>query len=76
MPVLPLPPLPGIDPATAPSPDDPRFEEWLTQAVGSPEGVDRSLIWESLHRTPAERLAALQELVDTFHAAARADPIR
>jgi hypothetical protein len=71
-----LPPLPGVDPAAAPAPEDPRFADWCERLVVSPDGVDRSLIWESLHRTAAERMAALQELVDTFHAARRADPVR
>jgi len=64
-----LPPLPGVDPATAPAPDDPGYGDWLERSVYSPEGVDRSLIWLNLHRAPAARLAALQDFVDAFHAA-------
>lgn len=71
-----LPPLPGVDPTTAPAPDDPRFADWLERTVFSPDGVDRALIWESLHRTPAERLATLQEFVDAFHVGTRAHPLR
>jgi hypothetical protein len=76
MPVGPLPPLPGVDSSSAPPPEDPGFGAWLERAVHSPEGIDRALIWESLHRTPAERLAALQDYVDTFHARSRAHPLR
>lgn len=76
MPTLPLPPLPGFDPATAPAPNDPSFETWLTTAIVSPEGVDRSLIWASLHRTPAERMALFQEWVDTFRTARPTGPGR
>lgn len=51
-----VPPLPGVDPEKAPTPDDPEWSEWLDHVNFTPEGVDRSLIWESLHRSPAERL--------------------
>ena len=72
-----LPPLPGVDPSTALGPDDPGYEEWIESVVFSPEGVDRMLIWEMLHRTPAERLGLLQAFVDSFHGAhVRAHPIR
>lgn len=60
----PLPPLPGVDPATAPTPDDPEWEEWYERVAISPEGVDRMLIWQHLHRTPTERLAVLQRVVN------------
>jgi hypothetical protein len=76
MPLPALPPLPGVDPDTAPAPDDPRYAGWVERAVFSPEGVDRALIWENLHRSPAERLEALQAYVDSFHAAVRTDPLR
>ena len=59
-----LPLLPGVDPAAAPSAADPGYEEWIQRVVFSPEGVDRMLIWEMLHRTPAERLGILQEWVN------------
>lgn len=58
----PLPPLPGVDPATAPSADDPAYSDWVAQVAFSPEGVDRMQIWEMLHATPAERLAAIEAL--------------
>lgn len=70
------PPLPGVDPDAAPAPEDPGYAAWAERVVFSPEGVDRALIWEHLHRSPAERLEALQAFVDSFHAAARADPVR
>lgn len=60
-----LPPLPGVDPENAPLPGEPGYDEWIERTVFSPEGVDRGLIWESLHRSPGERLAALQDFVDT-----------
>jgi hypothetical protein len=59
-----LPPLPGVDPATAPRPDDPEYAEWAERVGCSPEGIDRGLIWASLHRTPAERLEALERAVN------------
>ncbi len=62
MPARSLPPLPGVDPATAPSPDDPGYSDWVEQVSFSPEGVDRMQIWEMLHATPAERLAAIESL--------------
>ena len=58
----PLPPLPGVDPATAPSADDPGYSDWVERVGFSPEGVDRMQIWEMLHATPAERLAAIETL--------------
>jgi len=58
----PLPPLPGVDPSTAPSADDPSYSDWVERVGFSPEGVDRMQIWELLHATPAERLAALEAL--------------
>lgn len=57
-----LPPLPGVDPATAPSADDPGYSDWLERVAFSPAGVDRMQIWEMLHATPAERLAAIETL--------------
>ena len=57
-----LPPLPGVDPATAPSADDPGYSAWVERVGFSPEGVDRMQIWEMLHATPAERLAAIEAL--------------
>lgn len=60
-----LPPLPGVDPETAPLPGEPGYDEWLERTAFSPEGVDRALIWENLHRTPSERLACLQDFVNT-----------
>ena len=54
-----LPPLPGVDPATAPSADDPGYSDWVERVGFSPEGVDRMQIWEMLH---AERLAAIETL--------------
>lgn len=67
MAVRPLPPLPGVSVEDAPLPDDPGYCDWVERVVFSPEGVDRGLIWENLHRTPAERLRVLQDFVDTFH---------
>lgn len=64
-----LPPLPGLGFESAPRPDEPGYCEWVESVVFSPEGVDRALIWENLHRTPAERLRVLQDFVDTFHGA-------
>jgi hypothetical protein len=58
----PLPPLPDVDPSTAPSADDPGYGDWLERVGFSPEGVDRMQIWEMLHATPAERLAAIEAL--------------
>ncbi|MEO8274823.1 MAG: hypothetical protein ABI639_01300 [Thermoanaerobaculia bacterium] len=57
-----LPPLPGVDPATAPGLDDPGYEAWFLQVAISPEGVDRMQIWEMLHATPGERLEAIETL--------------
>jgi len=62
--VRPLPPLPHVDPATAPRPEDPGYAEWVEKVGCSPEGIDRGLIWASLHRTPAERLAVLERAVN------------
>lgn len=77
MAVLRLPPLPGVSPENTPQPDDPGYCDWVERVVFSPEGVDRSLIWENLHRTPAERLRALQDFVDTFHdARVSTSPVR
>lgn len=70
----PLPPLPGVDPASAPGPDDPGYGAWVESVVFSPEGVDRALLWASLHRTPAERLRRLQDFIDSFHDRASAPP--
>jgi len=61
-----LPGLPGVDAASAPAPDDPGYEAWVEAHAFSPEGVDRALIWESLQRTPTERLAVLEEHVATL----------
>lgn len=58
-----LPPLPGVDPATAPDPEDPVYAAWVESVAISPEGIDRTQIWESLHRTPAERLAVMERAV-------------
>jgi hypothetical protein len=60
-----LPPLPGVDPAEAPSPDDPGYCDWVDRVAFSPEGVDRELTWEQLHRSPAERLCSLDDFVAT-----------
>ena len=68
----PLPPLPGVDPSTAPSPDDPAYAEWVERVGFSPEGVDRMQIWENLHRTPTERLEAMQALVEEMDILRRA----
>jgi hypothetical protein len=68
----PLPPLPGVDPATAPSPDDPGYCDWVERVGFTPEGVDRMQIWENLHRTPTERLQALQSMVDEMELLRRA----
>ena len=57
-----LPPLPGVDPAAAPNADDPGYSDWVERVGFSPEGVDRMQIWEMLHATPAERLAAIETL--------------
>jgi len=61
-----LPPLPGVDPATAPLPDDPGYCDWVEGVLFSAEGVDRAAIWASLHRTPAERLAWLETAVNSL----------
>jgi hypothetical protein len=66
MAIPPLPPLPGFDPREAPDPDDPGFSAWLDGLVFTVDGVDRSLIWASLHQSPTDRLRALQDYVDTF----------
>jgi hypothetical protein len=58
------PPLPGVDLATAPGVDDPGYAEWVESVALSAEGVDRSLVWASLDRTPAERLAVLERAVN------------
>ena len=58
----PLPPLPGVDPAMAPHADDPGYSDWVERVGFSPGGVDRMQIWEMLHATPAERLAAIEML--------------
>jgi len=63
------PPLPGVDRDAAPLPGDPRYSAWLEEIVFSPAGVDRALVWEALHRTPAERLERLQSFVDFVLAA-------
>lgn len=68
-----LPPLPGVDPKTAPSPDDPGYDDWIESVVFTPEGVDRMVLWESLHRTPTERLRALQDWLDFRSASSRGD---
>jgi hypothetical protein len=60
----PLPPLPGVDAAKVPGLDEPGYEAWVERVTFSPEGVDRSQIWASLHRTPAERLAILEQTVN------------
>lgn len=60
----PLPPLPGVDPENAPTPDDPGYSDWVERVAFTPEGVDRMLIWESLHRTPTERLLNVQAMMD------------
>lgn len=64
-----LPPLPDGDPTTAPLPGEPGYDAWLERVAFSPEGVDRTLIWEMLHATPTERLARLQGFVDSVLAA-------
>ncbi len=59
--IRPLPPLPGIDSATAPTPDDPGYSDWVERVGFSPAGVDRGLIWDHLHRSPEERLLVLEQ---------------
>lgn len=72
-----LPPLPGVDPETAPSPDDPGYDDWIESVVFTPEGVDRMVLWESLHRTPTERLRVLQDWLDALRPDRRgSDPSR
>lgn len=56
--------MPGADPASAPTPDDPGWEAWVESIAFSPEGVDRALIWASLARTPAQRLEILERTVN------------
>ena len=68
-----LPPLPGVDPAAAPMPGEPGYDEWVECTVFSPEGVDRGLIWEQLHQTPTERLRAVQGLIDFYRIGDRGD---
>jgi hypothetical protein len=68
-----LPPLPGVDPSTAPSLDDPGYSDWVERIAFSPAGVDRMQIWEMLHATPAARLAAIETLsreIEILHHAA------
>jgi len=65
-----LPPLPGAHPDRAPDPDDPSYPAWVESFVFSPEGIDRGQIWESLDRTPAERLAVLERAVNDLLALA------
>jgi hypothetical protein len=60
----PLPPLPGVATLGAPTPDDLGYVDWLECVAISPEGVDRMLIWENLHRTPTERLEVLERTVN------------
>lgn len=60
-----VPPLPGVDPASAPHLEDAGYWDWAERVLFSAEGVDRASIWASLHRTPAERLALLEEAVKT-----------
>lgn len=55
---------PDITAGDAPTPDDTGFTEWVERTTFSPEGVDRSLILENLRRTPAERLAHLERMVN------------
>lgn len=69
----PIPPLPGVDPSTAPDPGDPAYSEWVERTSFTPEGVDRGLIWEMLHRTPTERLRAVQDLIDAYRIGDRGD---
>jgi hypothetical protein len=66
---VPLPPLPGVDPSTAPSPDDPGYGAWVESVAFSAEGVDRFLIWESLHRSPSERLRRMRDVLDSLSVA-------
>lgn len=58
-----LPPLPGVDLASAPTPDDPGWAAWVESLTFSAEGVDRSSIWIQLHRSPEERLGVLERAV-------------
>lgn len=74
----PLPPLPGVDPETAPTPDDPGYSDWVERTAFNEAGVDRMQIWERLHQTPDERLECaeafsreVQILRDAFAAARR-----
>lgn len=60
----PPPPLPGVPALGAPTPDDAGYDEWLERVAFTPAGVDRTLIWEHLQRTPTERLAVLERLVN------------
>jgi hypothetical protein len=53
-----------IDPAGAPDADDPGYAAWVESVAFSADGVDRALIWASLDRTPAERLAILERAVN------------
>jgi hypothetical protein len=78
VPPKPLPPLPGVDPATAPAPDDPDYSDWLERVAFNEAGVDRMQIWERLHQTPDERLEGAEKfsreisvLRDGFAAARR-----
>lgn len=65
-----IPPLPGADADRAPAPDDPAYPAWVERVLVSPEGIDRGQIWESLRRTPAERLALLERAVNDLLALA------
>lgn len=65
--------LRGMDPASgsALEMEDPSAESDLTLSIEpvpdiSPEGVDRGQIRWMLSLTPTERLAVLQDFVDTF----------
>jgi hypothetical protein len=72
-----IPPFPGVDPATAPTPDDPEYSDWMERVCFTPEGIDRTQIWESLHQTPTERLRRLQAMMDfAFSVKPRAAEVR
>ena len=71
-PVKPLPPLPGVDPENAPTPDDPGYSDWVERVAFTPEGVDRMQLWEDLHSTPTERLRAMRVLVEEMEILRRA----
>lgn len=63
----------GGEPSELPvlSPDDPGYADWLERVAFSPAEVDRIQILEHLRRTPSERLAVLERVVNARSACGR-----